>query len=197
MFSKRIFAMKMLLATLALISLAAAPAMGQAISEYTQYDLEADCSMIARSPDNEGDWADFVCTGHAGYPFVVSSSDGRESVTYGFATDAGMATFAPFNYANETVEWRVRLDRNTERPVAAIQRWFIADQDGNWTRQLLVVSKVGQPNGGGACAMAYVANTEGANERARRLADSLVDGFECGSTAPTIEDEVREIVGER
>ncbi len=124
--------MKMLLATLAAFSLGATPIMAQAISEYTQYDLDTDCNLIARAPDNEGEWADFVCTGHAGYPFVLRSSDGRDSVTYGFATESGMATFAPFNYANETVEWRVRLDRNTERPVAAIQRWFIADQDGNW-----------------------------------------------------------------
>jgi hypothetical protein len=189
--------MKMLLAALALVSLGATPIMAQAISEYTRYNLDADCNLIDRAPDNEGEWADFVCTGHAGYPFVLRSSDGRESVTYGFATESGMATFAPFNYAHETVEWRVRIDRNTERPVAAIQRWFIADQDGNWSRQLLVVSKVGQPDGGGACAMAYVANTEGANERARQLADQLVDGFDCGSTAPTIEDGVREIVGER
>lgn len=189
--------MKTLLAAFAAFSLGATPIMAQAISEYTQYDLDADCSLISRAPDNEGEWADFVCTGHAGYPFVLRTSDGRDSVTYGFATESGMATFGRFNYANETVEWRVRLDRNTERPVAAIQRWFIADEMGDWTRQLLVVSKVGQPDGGGACAMAYVATTEGANERARQLADKLVDGFECGSTAPTIEDGVREIVGDR
>lgn len=183
--------------TVALFALVTTPVTAQAISEYTRYDLETDCSLIDRAPDNEGEWADFVCTGHAGYPFVLRSSDGRDSVTYGFATGSGMATFAPFNYANGVVEWRVRLDRNAERPVAAIQRWFIADHMGDWTRQLLVVSKVGQPDGGGACAMAYVAATEGGNERARRLADELVDGFVCGKSAPTIEDEIGDIVGER
>ena len=186
--------MKALIAALAL-SLAAAPAMGQAVSEYTEYDVESDCSAIGRSPEGEGDWADYVCPGYAGYPFVIRYTDGRESVTYGFATEAGMSTFSPFNYANGTIEWRVRIDRDIEVPVAAIQRWFLADIDGNWSREVLVVSRVGQPDGGGACAVAYIdAQTENANQRARQAADQLAETFTCGSDQPMVEETVGDLV---
>lgn len=186
--------MKALFAALALC-LASAPAMAQTVSEYTEYDLEADCSVIGRSLDGEGDWADFVCPGYAGYPFVVRYTDGRESVTYGFATDSGMSTFSPFNYANGTVEWRVRIDRDVEIPVAAIQRWFLADIDGNWSRQILVVSRVGQPDGGGACALGFIdAHAEGANQAARQLADQMAENFACGSDTPHVDETVSDIV---
>lgn len=186
--------MKAFLAAL-LLALSSAPAMGQAISDYTEYDVQADCALIARAPDDQGDWADYVCSGYANYPFVIRYSDGREAITYGFATEPGMPTFSPFNYANGTIEWRVRIERNTETPVAAIQRWFIADAEGNWDREVLVISRVGQPDGGGACAVAFIdARTEAANQRARQLADEMVDDFECGADEPLIDESISGIV---
>ena len=186
--------MKALFAAL-ILALSVAPAMGQAISEYTQYTLETDCALIGRALDGEGDWADYVCPGYAHYPVVLRYTDGRESVTYGFATDSGMPTFSPFNYANGTIEWRVRIERNTEIPVAAIQRWFIADAEGNWSRQVLVVSSVGQPDGGGACAVAFIpADEDGANQRARQLADDMAESFDCETDTPLIDEPVSDIV---
>lgn len=186
--------MKALFAALVL-AFSSVPAMGQAISDYTEYDFEADCALIGRAPDGEGDWADYVCPGYANYPFVIRYTDGRESITYGFATESGMPTFSPFNYANGTIEWRVKIERNTEIPVAAIQRWFIADAEGNWDREVLVISRVGQPDGGGACAVAYIdAQTEAANQRARQLADEMAETFQCGVDAPLIEEAVSGIV---
>lgn len=178
----------------AVLTLTATTAFGQVRSEYTRYDANTDCTMIDAARE-EGDWADLVCPGFGGYPFVIRATDGRESVTYGFATDSGMRTFGPFNYANGTVEWRIAVERAIARPFAAIQRWYIADTNGEWARQLLVVSRVGQPDGGGACPVAYVATTEGANERAREYADSLAPDFICGSDTPTVEDGVIDIVG--
>jgi hypothetical protein len=124
---------------------------------------------------------------------VLSYGDGREQVTYGFASSSVMPSFAPFNYANDTIEWRLVTENGAKRPVAAIQRWFLADQDGKWARQILVVSKVGQPDGSGeACVMGYVEAADGAaaNERARKLSERAL-GFECG-TEIVVEDSVRE-----
>ncbi|SDG74737.1 hypothetical protein [Pelagibacterium luteolum] len=175
------------------LSVLATAASAQMISEYTEYDADADCAVVARS-SGEGDWADFVCAGFANYPFAISYSDGREAVTYGFATEPGMPTFGPFNYANGRIEWRVRLEGQTERPMAAIQRWYLADQNGEWANEILVVSRVGQPNAGGACVMAYVDAAEaGGNERARQLADQMVGNFTCGD-APTVEAGIEEFV---
>lgn len=175
------------------LCLAATPVSAQAISEYTQYDIETDCAVIERS-SGEGDFADYVCAGFANYPFFISYSDGREAVTYGFATEPGMPTFGAFNKVLPTVEWRVRMAGAAERPVAAIQRFAIADQNGDWSREVLVVSRVGQPRDGGACVMAYVDPAEGGgNERARQLADRLVDTFACGD-APTVEAGVEDVV---
>lgn len=187
--------MKALVATL-FLSLAATPALAQAISEYTEYRLEEDCALIGRAPAGDGDWADHVCAGFANYPFVVRNTDGREVVTYGFATEPGMSSFAPFNYANGTIEWRVRIDRDMEIPVAAIQRWYLADANGDWAHQVLVVSRVGQPGGGGACAIAYLnAAQDGTNQRARQIADERARDFTCGSDAPLVDEGLEEFGG--
>ena len=175
-------------------ALVALPASAQMVSEYTQYTLPDTCTRIAVS-DGEGDWADFVCPGYGGYPFVLSYTDGREAITYGFATDPGMSTFGPFNYANETIEWRIAASGITERPVAAIQRWYLADQNGEWTNEILVVSRVGQPNEGGACVIGYVdPAVAGGNERAREIADQSAADFTCGADTPTIEPGIEDLV---
>ncbi|RDE08405.1 hypothetical protein [Pelagibacterium lacus] len=177
-----------------LAALLATPAPAQVSSAYTRYTLPDDCTRIAAS-DGEGDWADFVCPGFGGYPFVIRYGDGRESITYGFATASGMSTFAAFNYANETVEWRIIENGETVRPFAAIQRWRLANSEGEWAHQMLVVSRVGQPSDGGACPIAFVAPTDGANDRARDYADRLADDFHCGTDMPVIEDLISPFVG--
>lgn len=189
--------MKLLIAA-AVLAGAALPVMGQELSsEYTRLNQDTDCTVIANSAaEGEGDWADLVCPGYGGYPYVIRYGDGRETVTYGFATDSGMPSFSPFNYSNGTVEWRVRTAGETRRPVAAIQRWYLADIDGNWATQILVVSRVGQPQDGSrACVVGYVAAADGApaNERARKLGDGA-EAFECGDDTPTVEPAIAEFI---
>jgi hypothetical protein len=165
-------------------------------SEYTKLDQNEDCLVTARAGEGDGDWADLVCPGYGGYPYVIRYGDGRETVTYGFATQSGMNSFAPFNYSNGTVEWLVRAEGDAKRPVAAIQRWFLANGDGAWETQILVVSKVGQPEEGSqACVVGYVAAADGAsaNERARELA-GRAEEFDCDSDAVAIEDAIAEFV---
>ena len=183
------------LVSAACLSLLSLPAMAQAISEYTEYTLENDCTVVGRAPAGEGDWNDHVCTGVSNFPFVVRNTDGRETVTYGFAAEPGMRTFSPFNYANGTIEWRMVMDRDIEVPVAAIQRWFLADQNGEWDQQILVVSRVAQPDDGNGCAIAFIdAAADGANQRARQAADQLAADFTCGSDAPMVEDGIASLV---
>ncbi|WP_042249935.1 hypothetical protein [Paracoccus sp. PAMC 22219] len=52
-----------------------------------------------------------------------------------------------FNHAGPTVEWRIAQIEGHAVPVAAIQRFHLADPGGGWATQILVVSKVGQPDG--------------------------------------------------
>lgn len=173
---------------------AIAPASAQTLtSDYTKVDQQKGCHVIARAAEGDGEWADLICPGYGHYPYVLSYGDGREQITYGFASDRVMPSFAPFNYANGTIEWRLVTENKAKRPVAAIQRWYLADQDGKWATQILVVSKVGQPDGNGeACVMGYVSAADGApaNERARKIADKASD-FACGSEI-IVEDAVRE-----
>ena len=170
------------------------PAAAQELtSDYTKIDQQnGGCHVIARAAEGDGEWADLVCPGYGHYPYALRYGDGREQVTYGFASSSVMPSFAPFNYANDTVEWRLVTENDAKRPVAAIQRWYLADQDGKWATQILVVSKVGQPDGSGeACVMVYVAAGDGApaNERARAISDKA-PGWECGSEI-IVEDAVR------
>lgn len=168
----------------------------QVSSEYTTFDVETDCAVIARSTDGEGDWAELVCAGFANYPFVIRYGDVRESITYGFGSGAGMTTMAPFNNANDTIEWRVRQDRGGTYPFAAIQRWFVAHPEGREEdEQVLVVSRVGQPSDGKACVVAYLkaSGDASANERAREIADGAAK-FACGDDRPVIDDELSGLV---
>jgi hypothetical protein len=166
------------------------------VSEYTRLDQDVDCTVIERAAEGEGEWADLVCPGIAGYPYVIRYGDGRETVTYGFTGENAMTSFAPFNYSNGTVEWRMRTEGDAKRPVAAIQRWFLADIDGNWATQILVVSKVAQPEPDPeACVVGYVSAADGApaNVRARLLADAA-ESFVCGSDSVTVEPAIAEFV---
>lgn len=154
-------------------------------SEYTKVGSQEDgvCTIIAQAAEDEGDWADIVCRGHSNYPFVISYGDARETITYGFAQHRVMPSFAPFNYAHDTIEWRLLTENGAKRPVAAIHRWFVSNGERESTTQILVVSKVGQPDGSGeACVIGYVAAADGApaNVRARAMADRALD-WECGS----------------
>lgn len=179
----------------AIFSLIALPvSAAELTTEYTRNDPR-DCEVVSQSGPNEGDWSDIVCPGVKGYSYKVIYTDGREAVTYGFAQKPGMPTFGAFNYAHSTVEWRMGRVSGKTLPVAAIQRFYLADQNGDWKTQILVVSKVGQPNGGGACVVGYVSANEGAsaNHRARELSNEATS-FRCGRDKPVIEANIRQHV---
>ena len=171
--------------TLALPILAATPSAAEIVSEYTDLNSEQNCHAIAQS--DEGPTLDLVCAGYGNYPVFLTETDGRQAVTVGFAADRGMATFSRFNYANDKIEWRIDRDNGKDQPFAAIQRWYLADQNGEWTTQLLAVYRVGQPGEGGACTIGYLTGAD-VNERARQLADDRAEGFACGSDSPQIDD---------
>ena len=180
----------------ALLSLVAMPvAAAELTSEYTHNDPQRHCQVVDRSPPNEGDWADFLCPGVRGYSYYIRATDGREAVTYGYAQGSGMPTFGAFNRTNSTVEWRMTRKNGRSVPVAAIQRFYLADINGNWDTQILVVSKVGQPDGTDACVVGYVSANEGAsaNLRAREISNDA-PGFRCGRDKPVVEAKIRQHV---
>lgn len=163
-------------------------------SEYTRNHVDRDCEIVASSPDDEGFWVDIRCPGVAGYTYMIRDSDGRQSVTYGSSERSSMPTFGAFNYAHPTVEWRMGTLNGEVVPIAAIHRFSLSDGDGEWTTQILVVSKVVQPDSEG-CIVGYVSANEGgsANERARVVSDRAA-AFRCGVDEPSVEDKIRQHV---
>jgi hypothetical protein len=172
-------------------------AFGQVRSQYTTFDAQKDCTVIGQAAEGDGDWADLVCSGYGHYPFVIRYGDARETITYGFASQPGMDGFIPFNNAGGTIEWRVREDRGASYPFAAIQRWFVARPEGEGKdREVLVVSRVGQPSDGGGCVIAYVlaSGDPAANEKAREIADQRAADFKCWMDRPEIAREASDMV---
>jgi len=168
------------------------PAMGAELSSaYTRLDQDKDCEVVDKAEEGDGEWADLVCPGYEGTSYMIRYGDGRETITYGDAEESGMPSFAPFNYSNGTVEWRL----NAGRPVAAIQRWYLANEEGQWQTQILVVSKVGQAADRQACVIGYVAANEGgtANERARLISNEA-EAFACGTDRPVVEAAIAQFV---
>lgn len=163
-------------------------------SAYTEIDVEKDCAPFASAGDDGGDWTNFVCPGWRGYPVLIYYSDLRESVFYGFPPAGEMApeweSFAGFNNTGPTIEWRILVDGNRRTPVATIHRWFVANADETEKDiEVLVVERVGQLLQREGCVMGYVVATgnEGANEKARRIADEQAFDFACGADQPVID----------
>ncbi|MEM8837270.1 MAG: hypothetical protein AAGE89_04195 [Pseudomonadota bacterium] len=161
-------------------------------SHYTKLDFERDCKPlndVETSDDEPEVGGTFHCRGFRDYPIILKVGDLRESVQYGKIRqdliDTAWESFAQWNVLNPTTEWRVEGDR----PVAAIQRFFIEnpDKDGNAPAaqdrgQVLVVSLVAtEDNNGTGCVVGYVdarANTN-ANVLARELADTVKPDHDC------------------
>lgn len=123
-----------------------------------------------------------------GYYAVVEETDLRTTVTITLeplkAKDhpAYQQGFAPFNSVHDTLEWR--LDGSSKAPIAAIQRWRIADNDNldkdgrPNTVGLLVVTRIPP---GPSCHVAYidVRANENPNALAQKAADELAQNFDC------------------
>lgn len=177
-----------------LLALLAGNAQGQEIeSAYTQLDTEQDCAVFSEpGEDEQSDWQNLICSGYKGYPIFIYYADARESLFYGFPPQGDPAppweSFSGFNSAGPRVEWRIVRDGTRETPFAVIHRWFVTDQTGEQI-EVLVVEKVGQIGTGDGCAIGYVVATgnEGANEKARRIADGQAYDFACGADQPVID----------
>lgn len=159
-------------------------------STYTKLDLDA-CRKLS-SYEAGGR---MKCAGYKSYPVYFAEDDLRQSLRYGPAAkdliEASFESFAQFNNVNLTIEWR--LD-GKGTPIAAIQRWFTDNPDPQTgasvpenAGQVLVVSRVAQPDDGLSCVVGYVdalANPN-ANDLARSLADDSATDFACGYSEPT------------
>lgn len=153
-------------------------------STYTDLDLDK-CKTIAS--DDMG--AIMKCKGLKGYDIHFLEGDLRQSMLYGPVRkeliEGAFESFEPFNHVNTKVEWR--LDASG-KPFAAILRWFIENigDTGSPTKeaegQVLVISRVAQPDDGLSCVVGYVdaLSNPNANELARQIADNEARDFACG-----------------
>lgn len=171
-----------------LAALAAGPAAANS-SAYTKLDLD-NCKKLSSGEAG----GRMKCAGYKSYPVYFAEDDLRQSLRYGPAAkdliEDSFETFAQFNNVNITIEWRLN---DTGKPIAAIQRWFTDNPDPNTgasspktAGQVLVVSRVAQPDDGLSCVVGYVdalANPN-ANDLARKLADHNADDFACGYKEP-------------
>lgn len=172
---------------LAFLAGAGPAAAAEISSAYTELDLGRDCAMVAAAGPDDGDWQDFACSGWRGYPVLLSTADLRSSVFYGFPPtgDRPFETFAGFNGAGPRIEWRIESDGDRSTTFAAIHRWTVDEAEGRRT-EVLVVAKVGQPEGRQGCTVGLVTATgyPDANEAARKLADERARSFACGTDRP-------------
>lgn len=138
--------------------------------------------------------AAFRCPGLAGYDIHLQVGDLRESVHFGpvgsWYAQGVWESFGEWNLGNDTIEWRVGPNG---RPTATIQRFFIDNIDPNTGSadparrgQVLVISRVAQPDDGLGCVAGYVdaRAAENANLLARQIADNLAPAFPCRQQLP-------------
>ncbi len=169
------------------------PANAQTIGSTYTSTAPKDC-RVTGAGNGVDDSTIRVCPGMADLKVLVSEDDLRETVSVGrnraaaAKEPAAQAGFGPFNSTTATVEWRAL----SGKPIAIIQRWHIADtsdEDDNGRpigKPMLVVTRLPP---GPVCHVAYIdvkANSD-ANELARKAADEVARGFNCGK------DEVKVI----
>ncbi|SHH60716.1 hypothetical protein [Bradyrhizobium erythrophlei] len=157
-------------------------------SSYTS-TAPKDC-RVSGAHNGVDDSATRFCPGKAGLGVLVNEDDLRETVSVGRShaaaarEPAAQAWFGPFNSSHATVEWRA-LDG---KPFAIIQRWHLGDNSDEGkngrpiAKPILVVTRLPP---GPVCHVAYVdvkANPD-ANELARKAAEGIARGFDCGKDA--------------
>ena len=164
-----------------------------ATSVYTDLPFENNnckpVGPVAAEDEPEGASVSMVCPGYKSYDVYYKDGDGRISIHYGSLSqdiiDTAWESFGPFNSVSEKIEWR--LDESG-KPFAAIHRYTIANfnpdtgmAEDALRGQVLVISRVGQPEDKSGCFVGLVdalANKD-ANELARKVADDLAPGFRC------------------
>ena len=196
------------LALAALAAIAVPHSAGAAESVYTDTKLDK-CEDLIKDPTQiESDMgvASYKCAGYKDYPFYFDEEDVRQSTYFGYLSAdilrAGGETFSAFNHVGDKIEWRLD-DKGVPR--ATILRYFMEHQnpatnelDKAFYGQILVISRVGQPDDMTGCVTAYVdalANKD-ANDLARKLADEQAPGFPCGKEKPVFHGKVGKKISE-
>lgn len=179
--------MRMLLA-LSVFCLTAPQAFaGEATSQYVNFNLDK-CQQTEK-PDGfvfEGAWR---CKGIPGYDIFLSGADARNFAGFGKSADNNCAygkTFNGFNSFNSPVEFRFK----GKTPVAAIERWTVVESPETPEKSItwLVVNKLAN---GTSCQMHFVAGSfPNANARARDIADTMAQGFDCETGTPAFSSEI-------
>lgn len=152
-------------------------------SVYTKYNLDK-CPKLDVGNADEGDSGSWLCKGYGNLKIYFAEGDLRQFVAFGKSPKqhcAAEQTFSGFNSANNTIEWRL----NKGNAIAAIQRWTVSfdPEDSAKTKTWLVVTRI-EP--GNSCHMAVVEGAfPNANIKAREIADSLAEKFECGVSSQT------------
>lgn len=197
-----------ILAILAMLIAFGAPLRGAtAESVYTDTTLDG-CENLIKPSEEDPDMGNISmkCSGYKGYAFYFKEYDVRQSTYFGYLSDeilgGGGETFAVFNHIGDKIEWRLD-DKGVPR--ATILRYVMEnmnpttyDPDPALYGQVLVVSRVGQPEDETGCVTAYVdalANKD-ANEMARKLADEQAPGFPCGREKPVFHGKVGDRISE-
>lgn len=156
-------------------------------SVYTSFDLET-CKVLEKGDEfvYAGTWA---CKGYKGIDVIQASSDDRTYAAFGKNGKTHCAfkkTFNRFNTALSPIEWRLK----DGKPIAAIERWSVVNDDEGHSVTWLVVNALRKNN---SCHVHYVAGSyPDANADARRAADDLAEDFNCENDAPTVDSKVGE-----
>lgn len=179
-----------------------------ASSVYTDAAIDKGCENVGTPTPEDADMGNvsLKCRGYQDYAFYFNAYDNRESTYFGHLSkdilDGAGETFEMFNYIGSKIEWRLD-DRGVPR--ATILRYMLQnlnpetyDPDKAHEGQVLVISRVGQPDDMLGCVTAYVDALENkdANEVARKLADEQAPNFPCGKQKPVFHGEVGSKVGE-
>lgn len=188
---------------LALAALIATPlSVGAAESVYTDASTDKGCENVGTPAPEDVDMGNvsLKCKGYKDFPFYFNAYDNRESTYFGHLgkeiLDGAGETFETFNYIGDKIEWRLD-DKGIPR--ATILRYMIqnlnpetSEPDKAYEGQVLVVSRVGQPDDMTGCVTAYVDALENndAEELARKLADKQAPDFPCGKEKPVFHGKV-------
>lgn len=161
------------------LTLIASPAFAGYDSSYTDFNLKA-CKEVEPAPapgEGEGS-AVYECKGYAGNPVTFVEGDLRSFMAYGKdgRNHCGFhQTFSGFNSVGKKIEWRLK----DGKPIATILRWTVSydPENAEKTKDWLVVTKIGKAQ---SCQMGFVeAGYPRANEKARWLADTAAEAFQC------------------
>lgn len=191
-----------------LFAIAAVLPLRAAESLYTDASTDKGCENTGTPTPEDVDMGNvsLKCRGYKDYPFYFNAYDNRESAYFGHLSkeilDGAGETFETFNAIGDKIEWR--LD-GKGIPRATILRYMIqnlnpetSEPDSDHEGQVLVVSRVGQPDDMTGCVTAYVDALENrdANELARKRADEQAPAFPCGKQKPVFHGRVGSKAGD-